>query len=160
MSRAVVVWLLVGGTLFFEFVVPIAIEDLKREQQLAVFGKARWVFRRVVWVCAVILLLSGAVSLVRLWGAYELPRYRGSVPWAVGHVTAGIAALGIALLLTVPARPPSHPVGWMRANLAGLVRPVGKGMTEPVAPNTNPDGSDNPAGRASNRRVDIEFDVI
>jgi OOP family OmpA-OmpF porin len=45
-------------------------------------------------------------------------------------------------------------------NLTGLTRPVGKGMTEPVAPNTNPDGSDNPAGRAANRRVDIEFDVI
>jgi outer membrane protein OmpA-like peptidoglycan-associated protein len=45
-------------------------------------------------------------------------------------------------------------------NLAGQVRPVGKGMTDPIAPNTNPDGSDNPAGRASNRRVDIEFDVI
>jgi len=46
------------------------------------------------------------------------------------------------------------------SNLAGLVRPVGKGMGDPVAPNTNPDGSDNPAGRARNRRVDIEFDVI
>jgi flagellar motor protein MotB len=28
-----------------------------------------------------------------------------------------------------------------------------------VAANTNPDGSDNPAGRAANRRVDIEFDI-
>ena len=45
-------------------------------------------------------------------------------------------------------------------NLAGSLRPVGKGMNDPVAPNTQPDGSDNPAGRARNRRVDIEFDVI
>jgi outer membrane protein OmpA-like peptidoglycan-associated protein len=32
---------------------------------------------------------------------------------------------------------------------------VGFGKTKPVAPNTNPDGSDNPDGRAQNRRVDI-----
>ena len=33
----------------------------------------------------------------------------------------------------------------------------GKGAADPVAPNTNPDGSDNPAGRALNRRVTITF---
>jgi outer membrane protein OmpA-like peptidoglycan-associated protein len=44
-------------------------------------------------------------------------------------------------------------------NLAGRVDPVGFGATQPVAANTNPDGSDNPAGRAANRRVDIEFDI-
>jgi outer membrane protein OmpA-like peptidoglycan-associated protein len=32
---------------------------------------------------------------------------------------------------------------------------VGFGKTKPVAPNTNADGSDNPDGRAQNRRVDI-----
>lgn len=32
---------------------------------------------------------------------------------------------------------------------------VGQGDANPVAPNTNPDGSDNPAGRAQNRRVTI-----
>ncbi len=31
----------------------------------------------------------------------------------------------------------------------------GFGEDNPVAPNTNPDGSDNPAGRALNRRVSI-----
>lgn len=31
----------------------------------------------------------------------------------------------------------------------------GFGETQPVAPNANPDGSDNPAGRAKNRRVTI-----
>ena len=35
---------------------------------------------------------------------------------------------------------------------------VGFGKTKPVAPNTNPDGSDNPDGRARNRRVDIVVD--
>ena len=33
----------------------------------------------------------------------------------------------------------------------------GFGETQPVAPNTNPDGSDNPEGRAKNRRVTIVF---
>ena len=32
---------------------------------------------------------------------------------------------------------------------------TGYGETKPVAPNENPDGSDNPAGRALNRRVEI-----
>ena len=38
---------------------------------------------------------------------------------------------------------------------AGHVQTRGFGKTKPVAPNTNPDGSDNPAGRAKNRRVEI-----
>lgn len=32
----------------------------------------------------------------------------------------------------------------------------GFGESQPVAPNTNPDGSDNPEGRAKNRRVELE----
>lgn len=35
----------------------------------------------------------------------------------------------------------------------------GLGSSDPVAPNTKPDGSDNPAGRALNRRVTISFPV-
>jgi len=34
---------------------------------------------------------------------------------------------------------------------------AGHGKADPVLPNTNPDGSDNPAGRARNRRVTITF---
>jgi outer membrane protein OmpA-like peptidoglycan-associated protein len=44
-------------------------------------------------------------------------------------------------------------------NLVGRVDPLGFGASQPVAPNSNPDGSDNPSGRAANRRVDIEFDI-
>ena len=36
-----------------------------------------------------------------------------------------------------------------------LVGPVGYGESRPIAPNTNPDGSDNPEGRASNRRTEL-----
>jgi outer membrane protein OmpA-like peptidoglycan-associated protein len=35
---------------------------------------------------------------------------------------------------------------------------VGRGATEPVAQETTPDGSDLPAGRSQNRRVEIVFD--
>jgi outer membrane protein OmpA-like peptidoglycan-associated protein len=35
----------------------------------------------------------------------------------------------------------------------------GYGKTQPVAPNTNPDGSDNPAGRQKNRRVEVVVDA-
>ena len=34
---------------------------------------------------------------------------------------------------------------------------VGYGEADPVAANTNPDGSDNPCGRALNRRVEIHY---
>jgi len=33
----------------------------------------------------------------------------------------------------------------------------GHGEADPVAPNTKPDGTDNPAGRAKNRRVEVTF---
>ncbi|PIE82958.1 MAG: cell envelope biogenesis protein OmpA [Candidatus Contendobacter odensis] len=37
---------------------------------------------------------------------------------------------------------------------------VGHGETQPVAPNTNPDGTDNPSGRAQNRRVEISIQAV
>ena len=36
-----------------------------------------------------------------------------------------------------------------------LIGPIGYGATRPIAPNTNPDGSDNPEGRAKNRRTEL-----
>jgi uncharacterized membrane protein len=113
--------LVVGGTLFFEFVVPIAVEDLKTEQQLSVFGKARWVFKRVIWPSAFLLLISGATSIFRQWNVYmENPR-DGALWAAVIHSALGIVALGIALMLTVPRSPPDRPIGWMRFNLGILL---------------------------------------
>lgn len=37
----------------------------------------------------------------------------------------------------------------------GAITEVGNGPNRPVAPNTTPDGQDNPQGRALNRRVDL-----
>lgn len=36
-----------------------------------------------------------------------------------------------------------------------VMEAVGQGEAEPLAPNENPDGSDNPEGRARNRRVEV-----
>ena len=38
---------------------------------------------------------------------------------------------------------------------AGRLEAVGLGKSQPVASNTNPDGSDNPSGRQQNRRVEV-----
>jgi outer membrane protein OmpA-like peptidoglycan-associated protein len=49
---------------------------------------------------------------------------------------------------------------WLAANAEidpALIETDGKGESQPVAPNTNPDGSDNPEGRQKNRRVEIRI---
>jgi outer membrane protein OmpA-like peptidoglycan-associated protein len=42
---------------------------------------------------------------------------------------------------------------------AARISTRGWGETKPVAPNTNPNGSDNPAGRQKNRRVEITIRI-
>jgi len=130
---------LVGGTLFYEMVVPAAIEELKTEQQLDVFGRARLVFKRLVWISAILLVLSGIVSTRKQWREYSstevFPRELG-VPvdveelapairrpgwWWVAHTSTGMLAVVIALYLTTVTRPPDHPIGWMRLNLVILL---------------------------------------
>lgn len=46
---------------------------------------------------------------------------------------------------------------WLKAHkyIPGVSVTVGYGEKRPVAPNTKPDGSDDPAGRQKNRRVEI-----
>jgi hypothetical protein len=134
--------LLVGGTLFYEMVVPVAIDDLKQEAQLAVFAKARWVFRGIVWVASALILISGAVTTARHWQSYEQgedrvmmasatvqPGMIGKfVPvaerpgwWFAAHASVGFIAVLIALSLTIGHTPPARPVGWMRINLVILL---------------------------------------
>ncbi len=134
--------LLVGGTLFYEMVVPAAIDDLKEEAQLAVFAKARWVFRSIVWLASIVILVSGAVTTVRHWDSYERgedrvmmasttvqPGMIGKVVpvaerpgwWFAAHASVGFIAVLIALSLTIGHTPPARPVGWMRINLVILL---------------------------------------
>jgi hypothetical protein len=116
--------LLVGGTMFYELVVPIAIEDLRQEQQLTIFGRARWVFRWIVWTSAVVLIISGALSVWRMWHSYTTDYpfgYPQTRPWAYAHISLGIIGIAVALLLTVGRQPPAHPIRWMRVNLVILL---------------------------------------
>src|SRR3954467_2614579 len=56
---------IVGGTLFFELVVPLAIGELKTEVQLALIGRMRWIFRWVVYSSAIALIATGTISTYR-----------------------------------------------------------------------------------------------
>jgi uncharacterized membrane protein len=113
--------LIVGGTLFFELVLPIAIEDLKREQQLYVFARARLVFRWVVWIGVAGLLVSGVVSLQRMWRPYQLEEFGYVSRWAFAHVGLGAIGMVVGLVLTIGREPPENPVRWMRLNLVVLL---------------------------------------
>src|SRR5688572_27480955 len=62
--------LLVGGTLFFEFVVPRAIDEMKMADQMSTIARLRVAFRQVVWLSAVILPISGLFSMYQLWPGY------------------------------------------------------------------------------------------
>jgi hypothetical protein len=132
---------IVGGTLFCEWIVPLAIDDLKREQQLSVFGRARWSFRALVWICAILLVLSGIVSSVRRWSDYsgaEQLSYRVPVNapaplrgiasdlrrpgwWWAAHVSTGLVALCVAVSLMTVRKPPANPLYWMRLSLTILL---------------------------------------
>jgi hypothetical protein len=111
--------LIVGGTLFFELVLPIAIEDLKREQQLYVFARARLVFKWVVWIGVGGLLLSGGAALYRMWSPQQLETIASR--WAFAHVALGAIGMIVGLMLTSGRRPPENPVKWMRLNLVILL---------------------------------------
>jgi uncharacterized membrane protein len=113
--------LIVGGTLFYELVLPIAMEDLRNEQRLYAFARARLVFRWVVWLSVVGLLVSGSLTMLRMWNTYYHDvtlTYVGR--WALSHMAIGFLAIIIALLLTIGSRPPENPVRWMRLNLVVL----------------------------------------
>jgi hypothetical protein len=116
----VAVSLIVGGTLFYELVVPRAIEDLPQEQQLYVFARARWAFRWVIYWSAAAIIVSGAVSLYGMFPSYTSLYPRTFWP-ALIHVAAGLAALGIAVHLVVGGHPPRSPVAWMRISLVILL---------------------------------------
>jgi hypothetical protein len=139
--------LIVGGTLFYEMVVPVAVGDMPEGQQLAVMGRSRWVFRWIVWVSCVLLVVTGIASAVRHWPAYsespadeptitviDTPPVSATQPatvtatfklhsgwWFVAHASTGFIAVLIAVSLTLGGTPPARPVQWMRLNLVILL---------------------------------------
>lgn len=137
--------LLVGGTLFYELIVPVAIDELKDAQKLSVFARARWAFRWTVVYSSAGLLLSGAVSSYRNWQAYNgtdaqvsdwtwytaepHPQHSPHWPvhvegpgyWWLAHASGGVVAAAIALALVRGRTPPRYPLAWMRINLLVLL---------------------------------------
>ena len=121
---------IVGGTLFYELIVPVAIGELKHEQQLSVFGRARWSFKTIMWSCALLLIVSGVVSTIRLWHEYtagETIAQHAATGihrpgwWWVAHVSTGLIALVVAVSLMTVRRPPDYPLYWMRVSLTILL---------------------------------------
>ena len=132
---------IVGGTLFFELIVPLATGDLKHEQQMLVFGRARWSFRMLVWSCAILLVITGIVSSARRWNDYgvedrtvamrvldhnvEKPSFATELRrpgwWWAAHVSSGLLALIVAASLMTVRKPPEYPLYWMRMSLTILL---------------------------------------
>ena len=118
--------LLVGGTLFFEFVVPEAIDDLKEEQQLSVFARSRWVFRRITWLCAALLPITGGISMFRLWSTYRERSFgfldlNVSGYWMATHVLFAILAITLAVHVVLTNARPGASRLWMQLNLILLL---------------------------------------
>jgi len=131
---------LVGGTLFYEMIVPPAIDELKHEQQLFIFARARWFFKWIVWLCAGVILVSGVISSYSHWDEYNRGPYHQAVSaypnagqavqvslmaqpgtWWAAHTSCGVLALIIAVSLTIGKAPPTQPIRWMRVNLIILL---------------------------------------
>jgi uncharacterized membrane protein len=124
---------LIGGALFYEFVIPKAIEELKDETQLAVLGRVRWVFRRLVIFSTIVICISGLVETWHTWPSYHGPNYDAARPWWAVHVGVGVIAMAIMIRVTLGDRVPRHPIAWLRvafvvmlvaAFLASLTRHV------------------------------------
>jgi uncharacterized membrane protein len=119
--------LMVGGVLFFEMVLPLATADLREEQQLAVFGRARWVFRRVFLLSILLLIITGTVSTWRMWRLYHFDEqtvggfFQGSRPWVIGHVFLALLAFWIGLRVTRTKFLLPRPVSWLRVLLVILL---------------------------------------
>ncbi len=136
-GHIVAAMLLIGGLMFHEMVVPLALSDEREESRLALFARTRWSFRRIVWGCLALLLLSGSVMSyhrvpVYLQQEYSVGDMQGGFPhalpiglrtgwWWVAHVSTGVMAMMIALYVIAGDRPIAHPVSWLRLDLVMLL---------------------------------------
>jgi uncharacterized membrane protein len=112
--------LLVGGTLFYEFVIPRAIADLKEETQLAVLGRVRWFFRNIVIFSAIMLIVTGALAMYHQWPLYN-GTFHAVMPWLYWHVGVGFFSLVIAVVAMIRTRAPRQPLVWLRINFVILL---------------------------------------
>jgi hypothetical protein len=136
-GHIVAAMVLIGGLMFQEMVVPLALSDEREENRLALFARTRWSFRRIVWGCLLLSLLSGAVMSyhrvpVYLQQEYSAGEIEGgfahALPiglrtgwWWVAHVSTGVMAMMIALYVIAGDRPIAHPISWLRLDLVMLL---------------------------------------
>lgn len=129
--------LLVGGLLFYEAVMPSAISDLQDSSQIAVYARARWFFRRIIFFAIAGIVLSGIFMTVWRMQTYIstefLPRPgsslgRDTVPWSLrtgwwwaAHVVSAAFAILVALHVLTGDRPLKSPVDWLRLDLMLLL---------------------------------------
>ena len=111
--------LIVGGTLFFEFVVPRAIDEMKMEDQMSTVARLRLAFRQIVWLSAVILPISGLFSMYQLWPGYfseGRSTWTTAFPWAMAHMIGGCIVVLIAVGIVAGRRVPDRARGWLKVN--------------------------------------------
>ena len=115
--------LIVGGTVFFEFVVPRAIVDLKLENQMSLIAYLRVVFRKIVWFSAVMLPITGAISICQQWPGYvsRSGQLSPAAPWAIAHTVISLAALALAVALVIGRAVPMRAREWMKINFILLM---------------------------------------
>ena len=111
--------LLVGGTLFFEFVVPRAIDDMRMEDQMSTVARLRVAFRQVVWLSAVILPVSGLFSMYRHWPEYIRPdrtAWSAAFYWSMAHMIGGCIVVVISVAIVAGRKVPDRARGWLKVN--------------------------------------------
>ncbi len=115
--------LIVGGTVFFEFVVPRGIEDLKLENQLSIIAYLRVVFRKIVLVSVILLPITGAVTIYQQWPGYVSPEGHLSpaTPWAIAHIVLSFIGLALAAGLVIGPQVPLRAREWMKINFIILM---------------------------------------
>jgi len=115
--------LIVGGTVFFEFVVPRAIDDLKLENQMSIIAYLRFVFRRIVWTSVILLPITGTIAVYQQWPGYVGPNgaLSPAAPWAIGHIVLSTVALALAAALVIGRKVPLKAREWMKINFVLLM---------------------------------------
>ncbi len=119
--------LMVGGVLFFAFVIPRATADLKSDQQFAVFGYARWLFRKIVVWSVLTIILTGVISYRRMWFIYGFDQtlaqgfWAKPTTWAYAHIIFAVVGLVILIRVTATRNILDNPVRWLWAILVFLL---------------------------------------